>query len=145
VGNVNSSDVRRAGTTSASIVAFNAKCPPLVAQEAFEVNVDVMEHNVIYELLDDVKAHMSKFLPDEFEDEVRGEATVLKVFSLNGKKRGQGPSVAGCKVTSGVMHRGQQFRVLRDGKELHVCDGASSIRHFKVGVAHDSSLPLTTA
>jgi translation initiation factor IF-2 len=124
--------VRRAGTTSASIVAFNANCSVAVSQEAYEANVTVLEHDVIYELLDDVKAHMSQFLPDVFEDVVKGEANVLKVFSLNGKKKGSGPSVAGCRITDGTVHRNQKFRVLRGGKEVHIADTASSIRHFKV-------------
>ncbi len=52
-------------------------------------------------------------MPAVWEEEVLGEAVVLKVFRLTGPKAA---AVGGCRVKQGKLIRNATFRVLRDGE-----------------------------
>jgi translation initiation factor IF-2 len=131
VGDITERDVMQASATGATIVGFNAKMDKFVSMEAENRGVKVLRHSVISELLEAVKAEMSKHLPERFDDVITGTATVLQVFSLNAKGKKKGPSVAGCRVTSGSLVRSNHFRVVRQGVTVHEVTEANSIRHFK--------------
>ena len=55
-------------------------------------------------------------LTPEWEEEVIGEAEVLKVFKLTGAKSA---AVGGCRVKQGRMTRSGTFRIVR-GNEVHL-------------------------
>ncbi len=39
--------------------------------------------------------------------------------------------VAGCKAVEGVVKKKATLRLVRDGKVVHECSGAASMKHFK--------------
>jgi translation initiation factor IF-2 len=98
---------------------------PKVQALAAEENVDMRFYNVIYEVINDVKAAMTGLMASRFEERVLGSAEVREVFQI--PKIG---AIAGCYVTDGKIERGRSARLIRDG--VVVYDGKnSSLRRFK--------------
>ena len=62
-----------------------------------------------------VKEKLETFLPLEWEEEIVGEAVLLKVFKLTGARRA---TVAGCRVKQGKLVRNATYRLLRQGKVM---------------------------
>lgn len=95
------------------------------------LSVSVCSHDVIYHLLDDVKAAVEKLRPLERIARVTGRASVKRVFAVNGSRGRNETYVAGCVVTLGTIRRKGEFRVVR-GKDIVVKSvTVESMRHFK--------------
>ncbi|XP_049818285.1 translation initiation factor IF-2, mitochondrial isoform X2 [Aethina tumida] len=128
VGSVTQNEIELAQTFKSIIYAFNVDVPgnlkPLVEQN----NVDIRHFNVIYKLIDDIKAEINNRLPTMEVEEVLGEATVLQLFEINqGKKK---VPVAGCRCIKGNLKRAALYKVVRNGEIIHT-GNLSSMRHLK--------------
>jgi translation initiation factor IF-2 len=124
-GAITESDVSLATVSQAIIIGFNVRPSPKVHALAGEENVDMRFYNVIYDVINDVKAAMTGLMASRFEERVLGSAEVREVFQI--PKIG---AVAGCHVTDGKVERGRSLRLIRDG--IVVYEGRnSSLRRFK--------------
>jgi translation initiation factor IF-2 len=124
-GAITESDVSLATVSQAIIIGFNVRPSPKVHALANDENVDMRFYNVIYDVINDVKAAMTGLMASRFEERVLGSAEVREVFQI--PKVG---AVAGCQVTDGKIERGRSLRLIRDG--VVVYDGKnSSLRRFK--------------
>ncbi|KAL0845486.1 hypothetical protein Bca101_018732 [Brassica carinata] len=116
VGAVFQSDLARAEACNACIVAFNVKGCKISSAHA---RVKVFHHRVIYHLLEDIGNLIVEKAPGVSELEVAGEAEVLGIFKVLGKRREEdGVSIAGCKVMDGRVFRNGLMRLLRSGEVL---------------------------
>lgn len=124
VGPISMSDVHLAATTGARIVAFNLVEPSGDVDTALRSSkVEVMRHNVIYHLLDEIAAVVSDAEaggvsgPAGVAEEVLGSALVMAVFPMI-KNREEVGKVAGCRVQEGSLSSGPGvlYRVIRDGQ-----------------------------
>ncbi len=87
--------------------------------------IEIRYYNIIYNLVDDVKAAMSGLLDPTLREEMLGNAEILEVFSIS--KVGK---VAGCRVTDGRVERGANVRLIRDNVVVH--EGKlSTLKRFK--------------
>ena len=120
VGPVTEFDIEHAATTKSHIICFNITVEPKVAHMAEAAGVKIMDHRIIYKVVDDVKAILSEQLPPNVTQKVLGEAEVSLIFDITTKNNVTMP-IAGCKVRNGVVSRNNKVRVLR-GKEL-IYDG----------------------
>ena len=84
-----------------------------IRQLAESKGVDIIDHSIIYRLVDDVKAKLSEKLPPNVTQKVIGEAEIGQIFEINLKGRKTLP-VAGCKIRNGVIAKNAKVRVLRD-------------------------------
>jgi translation initiation factor IF-2 len=124
-GAITESDVSLATVSEAIIIGFNVRPTPKVQALAVEENVDMRFYNVIYDVINDVKAAMTGLMASRFEERLLGSAEVREVFQI--PKVG---AIAGCYVTDGKIERGRSARLIRDG--VVVYDGKnSSLRRFK--------------
>ena len=124
-GAISESDVSLATVSQAIIIGFNVRPSPKVHALAGEENVDMRFYNVIYDVINDVKAAMTGLMASRFEEHVLGSAEVREVYQI--PKIG---AVAGCHVTDGRLERGRSLRLIRDG--VVVYEGKnSSLRRFK--------------
>jgi translation initiation factor IF-2 len=113
-GGITESDVSLAEASQAPIIAFNVR-PSRQARDAAEAaGVEIRYYNIIYDLVDDVKAAMSGLLSPERRETFLGYAEILEVFNIS--KSGK---VAGCRVTEGKVERGSGVRLLRDNVVIH--------------------------
>lgn len=78
-------------------------------------SIPLKEHTIIYHFLDDVKECLSDLLPPIPVTSVSGEAQILAIFQLSGKKANK---VAGCKVQTGKILGDNRIKVLRQGEVL---------------------------
>jgi translation initiation factor IF-2 len=125
VGAITESDVLLASASNAIIIGFNVR-PERKAQElAEQEEVDIRLHSIIYELQDEIKRAMSGLLEPTIKETYQGRAQVLETFRI--PKVG---TVAGCRVTDGLIKRDSEVRLLRDN--IVVFKGkVSSLRRFK--------------
>jgi translation initiation factor IF-2 len=125
VGAITETDVLLASASNAIIIGFNVR-PERKAQElAEQEEVDIRLHSIIYELQDEIKRAMSGLLEPTIKETYHGRAEVLETFRI--PKVG---TVAGCRVTDGLIKRDSEVRLLRDN--VVVFKGKiGSLRRFK--------------
>ncbi len=125
VGGIAETDVTLAITAEAVIFGFNVRADNSARKLVESEAMDMRYYNVIYDLIDDVKAALTGMLAPELREEIVGIAEVRDVFSS--PKFGQ---IAGCMVTEGTVHRSKPIRVLRDNVVIYQGE-LESLRRFK--------------
>jgi translation initiation factor IF-2 len=125
VGAITETDVLLASASNAIIIGFNVR-PERKAQElAEQEEVDIRLHSIIYELQDEIKRAMTGLLEPTIKETYQGRAEVLETFRI--PKVG---TIAGCRVTDGVIKNNSEVRLLRDN--VVVFKGkVGSLRRFK--------------
>jgi translation initiation factor IF-2 len=125
VGGISENDVHLAATSKAMIVGFNVRADKTSKEIIDNESLQLRYYNVIYNVLDDVKAIMGGMLSPEIREEILGVAEVRDVFTS--PKFGQ---IAGSMVIEGTIHRNKPIRVLRD--DVVIYEGElESLRRFK--------------
>ncbi|MBF9196572.1 translation initiation factor IF-2 [Microvirga terrestris] len=125
VGGISESDVTLAEASNAIILAFNVRAHKEAREAAERAGIEIRYYNIIYDLVDDVKAAMSGLLAPTLREERLGEAQILEVFNVS--KVGK---IAGCRVLDGVVQRGAHVRLIRDNVVIH--EGRlSQLKRFK--------------
>ena len=113
-GAITESDVSLAEASDAAIIGFNVRANKQARDAAERAGIEIRYYNIIYDLVDDVKAAMSGLLSPERRETFLGYAEILEVFNIT--KVGK---VAGCRVTEGKVERGSGVRLLRDNVVIH--------------------------
>jgi translation initiation factor IF-2 len=125
VGGITESDVTLATASNAIIIGFNVRANKQAQDLARRDGIEIRYYNIIYDLVDDVKAAMSGLLKPERRETFIGNAEILEVFNIT--KVGK---VAGCRVTDGMVERGAGVRLIRDNVVIH--EGKlSTLKRFK--------------
>ncbi|NLY04292.1 MAG: translation initiation factor IF-2, partial [Campylobacter sp.] len=126
VGGITQNDISLASASSDCIIlGFNVRPTGDVKEKAKEKGVRIKTYNVIYTMLDDIKAVLGGLMNPIISEEELGQAEIREV--INVPKIGQ---IAGCMVTDGNIVRGAKIRVIRDG--VVKFEGAiSSLKRFK--------------
>ena len=126
VGGITQSDVELARASENSVIlGFNIRPTGEVKEKAKESGVEIKTYNVIYNLIDDVKAILTGLMSPVIHEEQLGQAQVRQV--INVPKVG---AIAGCMVTEGTINRGAKIRLIRNGVVVH--EGTvSSLKRFK--------------
>ena len=125
VGAISESDVNLAIASNAVIIGFSVRADAQARKLAESSGVDLRYYNIIYEVVDDVRAALSGLLSPEKKESVTGMAEIRQVFRIS--KVG---AVAGCMVLEGVIKRHSQVRVLRDNVVIHTGE-LESLKRFK--------------
>ncbi|PIU12036.1 translation initiation factor IF-2, partial [Methylobacterium sp. CG08_land_8_20_14_0_20_71_15] len=114
VGGITESDITLAQASKAFVIGFNVRAHKEARESAERNGVDIRYYNIIYDLVDDIKATLSGMLPPTLREERLGEAVIQEVFEVS--KVGK---VAGCRVTDGIVERGAHVRLIRDSVVIH--------------------------
>lgn len=123
-GDITPSDVDLAAASSGMVVGFNLAVSEAVEAAAKRVGVVVASYDIIYALLDDVKAMMEGKLKAIEERVTQGRAEVKALFG-SGKRR-----ACGVGVLEGKLVKGAQVEVKR-GKAIVFTGKLSSLRRVK--------------
>ncbi|WOS62974.1 translation initiation factor IF-2 [Sinorhizobium fredii] len=113
-GGITESDISLAEASNAAIIGFNVRANKQARDAAERSGIEIRYYNIIYDLVDDVKAAMSGLLSPERRETFLGNAEILEVFNIT--KVGK---VAGCRVTEGKVERGVGVRLVRDNVVIH--------------------------
>ncbi|WP_064693307.1 translation initiation factor IF-2 [Rhizobium aegyptiacum] len=113
-GGITESDMSLAEASNAAIIGFNVRANAQARQFAERQGIEIRYYNIIYDLVDDVKAAMSGLLSPERRETFIGNAEILEVFNIT--KVGK---VAGCRVVEGKVERGAGVRLIRNDVVVH--------------------------
>jgi translation initiation factor IF-2 len=114
VGAITESDITLAKASGAYLVGFNVRANAQARDMAKRDKVDIRYYNIIYNIIDDVKAMLGGMLSPTIREEYLGQAQIRQVFNVT--KVGK---IAGCMVTTGTVKRGAKVRLLRDDVVIH--------------------------
>jgi len=129
VGGITESDVTLAGASGAPIIGFGVRANAKAREIAEQRGVALKYYDVIYDLVDDVKAAMAGQLGPEKIEHVVGRAEIREVFQA-----GKHGKAAGLLVLEGFIRKALKARVMRD--DVIIYNGSvSSLRRFKDDVA----------
>ena len=125
IGEISENDVLLAAASRAIIIGFNVR-PNLKARKLAESEkVDIRLHNIIYDVINEVKLALEGLLEPEKSEEILATVEVRQTFKV--PKIGM---VAGCYVLDGKIVRNNKVRLLRDG--FVVFDGSiNALKRFK--------------
>jgi translation initiation factor IF-2 len=125
VGGITESDITLAAASDAAVIGFNVRANKQAREASERDGIEIRYYNIIYDLVDDVKAAMSGMLSPERRETFIGNAEILEVFNIS--KVGK---VAGCLITEGKVERGAGVRLIRDNVVVH--EGKlSTLKRFK--------------
>ena len=125
VGAINESDVLLAATAGAIVIGFRVRPDTGARMIAERDGVDIHMYDVIYEAVDEIRSALEGMLSPEKREKISGTAEVREVFRIT-----RVGSIAGCYVTQGVIERGAQVRLVREGVVIYT-GGISSLKRFK--------------
>jgi translation initiation factor IF-2 len=112
VGQITISDIHLADASNAVIVGFNTKLESGAQAGAKHYGVRILQHNIIYELINQVKDVMRELLDPEWIENKLGSAEVRKIFTISKRH------VAGCMVIGGKISNNTFARLIRKGQIL---------------------------
>jgi len=125
VGSITDSDILLASASNAIIIAFGVGTEPSAREMVIESGVDIRTYDVIYQVVEELRAALSGLLAPTIREVVAGSLQVREIF---GSSRVSG--IAGCRVQSGKISRGHRVRVRR-GDEVVFEGDITSLRRFK--------------
>ncbi len=128
VGAMTESDVMLAAASKGMVVGFNVKPESGAEAAAKAQGVGIYTYSIIYELIDGVKAAMTGLLEPIRTEKKLGRAEVRNTFNV--PRLG---TIAGVAVLDGLMRRGAQVRILREGKQMGA-GKVTSLKRFKEDV-----------
>ena len=133
VGGIAESDVMLAAASDGIIIGFNVRPVGNAGQVAEREGVEIRTYSVIYNIVEDLRDAMEGLLDAKEVEESVGTAEVRATF-----KASRVGTIAGCYVTEGLIRRGVQCRLVRDGTVVY--DGRiGSLRRFKDDVREVTS------
>ena len=140
VGAIAESDVLLASATQADdlstavvIIGFNVRPEARAAEVAKQEDVDIRLHSIIYKVEEEIRAAMIGMLDAIEKEVILGKALVQETFKVS--KIG---TIAGCRVTDGVIRRQAKARLIRDGVVTWEGDIAT-LKRFKDDVTEVKS------
>ena len=114
VGGISENDINLASASSALVVGFNVRPSAEARQLAEREGVEIRTYRVIYQLTEDIEQALVGMLKPVTTEESLGEAEVRETFRAS-----RVGTIAGCMVTSGLVRRSAQVRVVRDGTVIY--------------------------
>ncbi len=124
IGNINYSDVILALASNTLILGFNVVVDDQAKEMVNKEGQDVRVYNIIYELVNEIRAALEGMLAPKLKRVFLGRAEVRKIFKLSSG------IFAGCQVTKGKIVRTASAALLRNGEEIY--EGTfSSLKRFK--------------
>ena len=125
VGGITESDVTLAAASGAPIIGFNVRPNAKAREIAERQKVAFKYYDVIYDLIDEIRAGMAGELGPEAFETVVGRADIREVFSA-----GKHGKAAGLLVVDGAIRKALKARITRN--DVIVFNGEiASLRRFK--------------
>ena len=125
VGGITESDVTLAAASGAPIIGFNVRPNAKAREVAERQHVAFKYYDIIYDLIDEIRAGMAGELGPEAFETVVGRAEIREVFSA-----GKHGKAAGLLVTEGVIRKSLKARITREDVIIYQGEIAS-LRRFK--------------
>jgi translation initiation factor IF-2 len=125
VGGITENDVMLASASGGMILGFNVRPNAETRALAEREGVEIRTYNVIYQLTEDIQQALVGMLTAVTTEETIGEAEVRETFRAS-----RVGTIAGCMVTSGLVRRGANVRIVRDGTVVYTTT-IDSLKRFQ--------------
>ena len=125
VGGISESDINLASASKAVVIGFNTRADVGARKAAESLGVDIRYYNIIYAVVDEVKAALSGMLAPEQREVILGLVEIRQVFRIS-----RIGSIAGCMVLSGIVKRHASVRLLRNNAVVYTGE-LDSLKRFK--------------
>jgi translation initiation factor IF-2 len=125
VGGISESDINLAAASKAVVIGFNTRADVGARKAAESLGVDIRYYNIIYAVVDEVKAALSGMLAPEKREVILGTVEIRQVFRIS-----RIGAVAGCMVLAGIVKRNASVRLLRNNTVIHTGE-LDSLKRFK--------------
>ena len=125
VGAINESDILLAEASGAVVLGFHVLADAKARKAAEHAGVKIRTYQIIYEMLDDVKANLQGLMPKDIEEIVIGHVEIRQIFMYRKTK------IGGCMVTDGVARKNAKLRLTREGRVILNDGQLESLRRFK--------------
>jgi translation initiation factor IF-2 len=125
VGGISESDINLAAASKAVVIGFNTRADVGARKAAESLGVDIRYYNIIYAVVDEVKAALSGMLAPEKREVILGTVEIRQVFRIS-----RIGAVAGCMVLAGIVKRNASVRLLRNNTVVHTGE-LDSLKRFK--------------
>jgi translation initiation factor IF-2 len=113
VGEISESDIELAAASKATLIGFHTRIASHAEELLKQKGVQVVLHDIIYHLIDEVKKLMRTLLPKIEKEEELGVAVVKAVF-----RSSQLGLIAGCQVMEGLVRRTALLRQVRNDRVI---------------------------
>jgi translation initiation factor IF-2 len=125
VGGTTDNDIMLAAASGGMVVGFNVRPNAETRSVAEREGVEIRTYDVIYKLTEDIEQALVGMLAAVKTEETIGEAEVRETFRAS-----RVGTIAGCMVTNGLIRRGAQVRVIRDGTVIYTTT-IDSLKRFQ--------------
>ena len=126
-GAIIESDITLAAASDAVVIGFNVRPTPRAQALSEQEKVEIKKYNIIYDVVDDIKAAMEGKLSPEIKEIDIGKVEVRDIFKV--PKVGV---IAGAYVLEGKVKRNSLVRVIRDSIQINKdMIKISSVKRFK--------------
>jgi translation initiation factor IF-2 len=125
VGGINESDVMLASASNGIVIGFNVRPVQDAAEIARREGVEIRTYNVIYNIVEELRSAMEGLLAPEEVEATVGSAEVRQTFRAS-----RVGTIAGSYVLDGVIRRGANVRLVRDGTVIWT-GKIGSLRRFQ--------------
>jgi translation initiation factor IF-2 len=125
VGGITESDIMLASASEAIVIGFNVRPNAEARSLAEREGVELRTYRVIYQLTEEIEQALVGMLAPKQVEETLGEAEVRALFRAS-----RVGVIAGCYVTSGLIRRGVNARVVREGTVIYETTIAT-LKRFK--------------
>jgi translation initiation factor IF-2 len=132
VGEISDADVLMAKSTGAFVIGFNVKLKTEIEKLAQIEGVICRTYTIIYELLDELHDVIEGAMEVITKERELGKGRVLAEFPFNGVR------IAGIKVMSGRIAKGDQVKVMRGEEEI----GKAKIKSVRHGKAEETRMDV---
>ncbi len=127
-GNITTNDVMLASASNAVILGFHVAKENGVNAAAKHEGVEIRLHQIIYEMIDQIRAAMLGILGPRLEEVIRGTSQIRQLFEV-----GKNSKVAGCLVIKGTLNVKHRIRVKRKDEVIYE-GNLVSLKHFQDSV-----------
>jgi len=106
------------------VIAFSVPVPRSATIAVGMHNIPIFSSKIIYQVVEDVRQRVASLLPTEYEKRVSGEASILQIFDIM-LSGGRTKTIAGCRVTKGIVEKNKKAQIVRRGEIIHEGMGTS--------------------
>ncbi len=113
IGDINESDVDLVKTCGGVLLAYRVNVGRTAKDLMVQNKIDALTHDVIYDLIEEVRIEMAKLLDPEIVEEEEGKIKILAVFKTDKRRQ-----ILGGKVSEGEINKGVEVKIQRNGEEI---------------------------
>src|SRR5262249_24149907 len=125
VGAITENDINLASASGGMVIGFNVRPIAETRAAAERAGVEIRTYDVIYKLTEEIEQALVGMLTAVTTEETIGEVEVRETFRAS-----RVGTIAGCMVTNGVIRRGSNVRVIRDGTVIYTTT-IDSLKRFQ--------------